>query len=101
MRKTNEPLKSLPDSLYKVDYAEYDEAVRSGNLVTDYDPAGNMWGITEKRTNHGTGDNNADFGGYRLSGPWGVQERNPQSVCLLYTSPSPRDRQKSRMPSSA
>ena len=23
------------------------------------------------------------------------------SVCLLYTSPSPRDRQKSRMPSSA
>ena len=26
---------------------------------------------------------------------WGV------SACLLYTSPSPRDRQKSRMPSSA
>ena len=25
----------------------------------------------------------------------------PQHVCLLYTSPSPRDRQKSRMPSSA
>ena len=24
-----------------------------------------------------------------------------QSACLLYTSPSPRDRQKSRMPSSA
>ena len=24
-----------------------------------------------------------------------------QNVCLLYTSPSPRDRQKSRMPSSA
>ena len=28
------------------------------------------------------------------------QEKNI-SVCLLYTSPSPRDRQKSRMPSSA
>ena len=29
-------------------------------------------------------------------------ERGPQvSICLLYTSPSPRDRQKSRMPSSA
>ena len=32
--------------------------------------------------------------------------KNPESVskaytCLLYTSPSPRDRQKSRMPSSA
>ena len=26
---------------------------------------------------------------------------NPTQVCLLYTSPSPRDRQKSRMPSSA
>ena len=26
---------------------------------------------------------------------------NPLSVCLLYTSPSPRDRQRSRMPSSA
>ena len=28
-------------------------------------------------------------------------ERRPPSGCLLYTSPSPRDRQKSRMPSSA
>ena len=27
--------------------------------------------------------------------------RRPEYVCLLYTSPSPRDRQKSRMPSSA
>ena len=26
---------------------------------------------------------------------------SPDNVCLLYTSPSPRDRQKSRMPSSA
>ena len=25
----------------------------------------------------------------------------PEGACLLYTSPSPRDRQKSRMPSSA
>ena len=29
------------------------------------------------------------------------QEFNKSQVCLLYTSPSPRDRQKSRMPSSA
>ena len=27
--------------------------------------------------------------------------QNPSCSCLLYTSPSPRDRQKSRMPSSA
>ena len=30
----------------------------------------------------------------RANGAW-------NSICLLYTSPSPRDRQKSRMPSSA
>ena len=29
-----------------------------------------------------------------------MKENNP-NICLLYTSPSPRDRQKSRMPSSA
>ena len=29
------------------------------------------------------------------------QETDNEQVCLLYTSPSPRDRQKSRMPSSA
>ena len=31
----------------------------------------------------------------------GTIERNDVICCLLYTSPSPRDRQKSRMPSSA
>ena len=31
----------------------------------------------------------------------GLKKLNQNSVCLLYTSPSPRDRQKSRMPSSA
>src|SRR5674476_220548 len=31
----------------------------------------------------------------------GVQAENVVITCLLYTSPSPRDRQKSRMPSSA
>ena len=30
-----------------------------------------------------------------------VGSRAPSRFCLLYTSPSPRDRQKSRMPSSA
>ena len=31
--------------------------------------------------------------------PWDFKAKS--NVCLLYTSPSPRDRQKSRMPSSA
>ena len=31
-----------------------------------------------------------------------IKEKKPSiNICLLYTSPSPRDRQKSRMPSSA
>ena len=30
-----------------------------------------------------------------------VDDGSSPNVCLLYTSPSPRDRQKSRMPSSA
>ena len=34
--------------------------------------------------------------GWRLNGRTAIIE-----ICLLYTSPSPRDRQKSRMPSSA
>ena len=33
---------------------------------------------------------------FTVYGPWGRPD-----ICLLYTSPSPRDRQKSRMPSSA
>ena len=31
----------------------------------------------------------------------GFEDYDPFTICLLYTSPSPRDRQKSRMPSSA
>ena len=31
----------------------------------------------------------------------GVRMRTPSCCCLLYTSPSPRDRTRSRMPSSA
>ena len=32
---------------------------------------------------------------------WSKEESRLGGACLLYTSPSPRDRQKSRMPSSA
>ena len=32
---------------------------------------------------------------------YGINRNFRKSTCLLYTSPSPRDRQKSRMPSSA
>ena len=38
---------------------------------------------------------------FGLLGPNGSGKSTTIKVCLLYTSPSPRDRQKSRMPSSA
>ena len=43
------------------------------------------------------------FGHVRANGTvaQGESQGSPLSTCLLYTSPSPRDRQKSRMPSSA
>ena len=45
-----------------------------------------------------------DFRGYKQSTVPKIDEalaRTDPETCLLYTSPSPRDRQKSRMPSSA
>ena len=40
------------------------------------------------------------FGTFEVADRPAREGRNPKT-CLLYTSPSPRDRQKSRMPSSA
>ena len=37
----------------------------------------------------------------RLEKAENIEENESANTCLLYTSPSPRDRQKSRMPSSA
>ena len=41
----------------------------------------------------------------RVNGPAGMQlgtdDQSQPNVCLLYTSPSPRDKRQSRMPSSA
>ena len=39
--------------------------------------------------------------GTDTSGKWVNIDRMNQFACLLYTSPSPRDRTRSRMPSSA
>ena len=41
------------------------------------------------------------FDNILLVGGEGAVKIGKPTVCLLYTSPSPRDRQKSRMPSSA
>ena len=39
--------------------------------------------------------------GYKINSNQYANIDIPIDICLLYTSPSPRDRQKSRMPSSA
>ena len=38
---------------------------------------------------------------FKIAKEFGVDGDPMHQTCLLYTSPSPRDRQKSRMPSSA
>eukprot|EP00828_Plagiopyla_frontata_P007254 TRINITY_DN13381_c0_g1_i2.p2 TRINITY_DN13381_c0_g1~~TRINITY_DN13381_c0_g1_i2.p2 ORF type:complete len:237 (+),score=43.22 TRINITY_DN13381_c0_g1_i2:349-1059(+) len=49
------------------------------------------------------GDMNKNYNKLSYSGDYKIQNINNDNLifCLLYTSPSPRDRQKSRMPSSA
>ena len=42
-----------------------------------------------------------DGGAYALLGPSGCGKTTLLNICLLYTSPSPRDGHQSRMPSSA
>ena len=44
---------------------------------------------------------NDEVTGYASFGDWRPFEGFRYSVCLLYTSPSPRDKRQSRMPSSA
>ena len=54
------------------------------------------------RLNEGTRTNNGSSSGtFRRTGGVRTAERRFRLICLLYTSPSPRDRTRSRMPSSA
>ena len=60
-------------------------------------------GLQNLRPNAGWVEDENDAGDLP-NGEWWVidpVEGNINHICLLYTSPSPRDRQKSRMPSSA
>ena len=56
-----------------------------------YDGLGNLKGV----------DLTAASLGFKVINTRGFNSTSPVRSCLLYTSPSPRDRQKSRMPSSA
>ena len=78
------------------------DGVQHGFLKLPYSRDDSAWGavmipLTVVRNGNGptallTGGNHGD----EYEGPVALSK-----LCLLYTSPSPRDRQKSRMPSSA
>ena len=55
----------------------------------------------EELPKYSTQDNNPNLIKDQQNRYCHYQKQNPHTPCLLYTSPSPRDRQKSRMPSSA
>ena len=57
--------------------------------------------ITAERPADNSDDSNAPLLSEFRSGTWSRNFRFPHSLCLLYTSPSPRDATLSRMPSSA
>ena len=80
--------------------ANANNSLAGGQVVTDVFTVTSVDGTASTITITLTGTNDAAV---ISAGTASLTETNlPQTVtCLLYTSPSPRDRQKSRMPSSA
>ena len=76
--------------------------IETGNFKLD---GGAMFGVVPKalwsRTNPADNNNMIDIAARSLLIEDGDRLILIDTGCLLYTSPSPRDRQKSRMPSSA
>ena len=66
---------------------KYSDTPLSGNIINGL---GNSSKTKATQVFHGSGARDLEWGKLELF-----------FACLLYTSPSPRDRQKSRMPSSA
>ena len=74
----------------------------SGNIVYDVIRGDYQYMNTTSGSASGSsGMANGDAGGANLSNGVRVGDITDGSFCLLYTSPSPRDRTRSRMPSSA
>ena len=62
-----------------------------------------FWGWLAHKQLYIVGIRQRDYGDRHLDKQviYAVKHQSAWETCLLYTSPSPRDRQKSRMPSSA
>ena len=90
---------------YGFDTAGMDKSVKPGDDFYDY--ANGTWAkntpIPADKSNYGAFNTLDDLSLERTKGILEAAQADPASKigCLLYTSPSPRDRQKSRMPSSA
>ena len=81
----------------------WDELVRRVQLAEELGFDG-AWGFDHFQPMYGEGPGEAFEGMTALAALAGLTSRIRLGLlvtCLLYTSPSPRDRQKSRMPSSA
>ena len=74
---------------------DYRSIMRAANLPATFHDA------PEDFTNLISGDVSAQEFQQRVTLAESARDTANQDICLLYTSPSPRDRQKSRMPSSA
>ena len=73
----------------KISQAENQNRIKALNFMADY---------LEKNTKEILEANNQD---YKRAEKKGISKALLSRFCLLYTSPSPRDRTRSRMPSSA
>ena len=92
--KTPTPVIDVPQSLSIVtDEQITEQGFTSVADIIDYTPGAN--------TSQGEGHRDAVvFRGVRSTADFYI-DGNRDDVCLLYTSPSPRDKRQSRMPSSA
>ena len=86
----------LEDKIVEYCDGSYSKAKEAINLLTSGNPAKNGIGI-DKKTNSHKSYATPLAKAYTNE----AYASNGTAPCLLYTSPSPRDRQKSRMPSSA
>ena len=78
--------------------------ISHANLVAEKTGVPALVTLAQAALESGWGEHapNYNFFGMTAGSNWnGKTNTYTNSACLLYTSPSPRDRQKSRMPSSA
>ena len=88
---TVEAVKTVSDLFMPIsgEIMEVNEKLESDPELVNSDPYGDGWMVKIKIDNKSQLDELLDLDGYE------------SITCLLYTSPSPRDRTRSRMPSSA